>query len=95
VAFGIAGLDGAQIVGRRLAGSTVGADLEGHFLSLIEALHSSALDRADMDENVLASIFRLNKAETLLAIEPLYGSYAHRMSLSNGAVSGCAEDATG
>src|SRR6266446_6045251 len=67
-------LDSAEIVGRRLAGLTIGNDLEFDLLSFVEALHAGALDRADMHEDVLAAIIRLNEAEALLAVEPLNGA---------------------
>jgi hypothetical protein len=64
-------LDSAEIVGRRLAGPTVGNDLESDLLSFVKVLHTGAFNRADMHEDVLAAIVRLNEAEALLAIEPL------------------------
>src|SRR6185295_12337381 len=52
-------------------------DVKGDLLSLVEGAHPGAFDRADMDEDILAAVFRLNEAETLLAIEPLHGSLVH------------------
>jgi hypothetical protein len=46
-------------------------------LSLVEAGHPSAFDRADVHEDILASVIRLDKSEALLAVEPLHGSLCH------------------
>jgi putative tryptophan/tyrosine transport system substrate-binding protein len=70
-------LNGAQIICRRLAGPSISNNFERDLLSLIEAVHSRAFDRADMDEDVLAAIVRLNEAKAFLAIEPLHGSLRH------------------
>jgi hypothetical protein len=63
-----------QIIGGRFAGPPIGHDLEFDLLALVQAMHSSALDCADMHEDVLAAVIRLNEAEALLTIEPLHGS---------------------
>ena len=60
-------LDSAEIVGRRLAGLTIGNDLEFDLLSFVEVLHAGAFDRADMHEDVLAAI------GLLLCIRPDWG----------------------
>ena len=49
-------------------------------MSLVEAVHSSPFDRADMDEHVLAAVSRLNEAVSLLAVEPLHGPLHHKIS---------------
>ena len=37
-----------------------------------------------MDENVLASVVRLNKAEALLIVKPLYSTFSHGIVLKIG-----------
>jgi hypothetical protein len=72
-----AALDGAQIFSGRFAAAAVGHDFEGDLLSLIEGAHSGAFDRADVHEDILVAIFRLDEAEAFLAIEPLHCSLVH------------------
>jgi len=43
-------------------------------LSIVEVAHSGPLDRADMNENVLTAVVRLNESEASSAVEPLHGS---------------------
>src|SRR5918994_3544669 len=60
-------------VGRgRLAGAPVGLQLVGDLLTLHEAAHPCPLDGADVDEDVLAAVVRLDKAVALLVVEPLH-----------------------
>src|SRR6266508_6190459 len=70
-------LDGAQIFSGRFAGSTVCDNLEGNLLSLIEGAHAGTFDRADMNEDILAAVLRLNEAKAFLAVKPLYSSRIH------------------
>jgi hypothetical protein len=76
-------LDGAQVLGSRLAASAVCDDVEGHLLAFAKAAHAGAFDRADMNEDILAAVLRLNEAEALLAVEPLYSSPDHGSSSSS------------
>jgi hypothetical protein len=46
---------------------------------LVEAVHTGTFDGADMDEHILATVGRLDKAKSLLAVEPFYGSLRHQM----------------
>src|SRR5712672_1027921 len=46
-------------------------------------MHPGAFDRADVHEDILAAIIRLDKAEAFLAVEPLHGSLRH-MTLPSG-----------
>ena len=69
--------DGAQIVRRGLARLSISNNVESDLLSLVEPAHPSAFDRADMHEDILAAVIRLDEAEALLDIEPLYGSLRH------------------
>jgi hypothetical protein len=72
----------AQVSGRGLACSAISDKLEKELLSLIEANHAGAFDRADMHEDVLAAVIRLDESEALLAVEPLYSSCSHIASSS-------------
>src|SRR5262249_46034439 len=76
-------LENLQIRSRALAGLTIGDEIVRDFLSLIKSIHSSAFDGADMDENILAAVTRLNEAKSLFAIEPLHGSLCHKIFLSD------------
>jgi hypothetical protein len=76
----------AQPVGRRLAGSSVCDDFEFELLSLVEGAQAGTLDRADVNEHILAAVVRLNEAKAFLAVEPLYSARTHEKFLSlNGA----------
>ena len=55
--------DGAQIFRGGLACLSIGNNIERDFLSLVEAMHPGAFDRADVHENILAAIIRLDEAE--------------------------------
>src|SRR6185295_10655850 len=74
------GLRGAQIFRSRFTGPAVCNDFKGNLLSLVEGAHAGAFDCADMNEDILASLVRLNEAETLLAVKPLHSSRVHRRS---------------
>src|SRR5205085_10322367 len=69
--------NGLQVLGRRLPGLTVVDDFEGDLLAFLELVEPSALDRADVDEDVLAAILRLDKSIALLGVEPLHSAFAH------------------
>src|SRR5437588_9274157 len=71
-------LDSAQIVSRGLSGPSIGDNFVADLLTFVEIAHSSAFDCTDVHEHVLAAVVRLNEAETLLAIKPLYSSCRHR-----------------
>jgi hypothetical protein len=75
-------LDGLQILSRSLAGTAVGDDLEGDLLTFVQTAQASAFNRADVNENVLVAVFRLNESKTLLGVEPLYSSNAHKSSFA-------------
>ncbi len=73
--------DGLEILRRGLARIlSIGNNVESDLLSLVEGIHASAFDRADVHEDVLAAIFRLDKAEASLVIEELHGSFCHMIS---------------
>jgi hypothetical protein len=67
----------AQVFCRRLARFSIGDDFEGDLLPLVQPIKASAFDRADVHEDVVASVIWLNEAETLLAVEPFHGSLGH------------------
>jgi hypothetical protein len=67
----------AQIPGGGLAGSSVGNKVKRDPLSLVEAAHPGVFDRADVHEDILATVIRLDESEALLAVEPLHGSFGH------------------
>jgi hypothetical protein len=73
--------DGAQIFGRGLARLSISDNVVRDLLSLVEAMHSGAFDRADMHEHILAAVIRLDEAKAFLAIEPFHGSLCHISSL--------------
>src|SRR5712691_8146936 len=72
--------DSVQIVRRGLACFSIGNNVESDLLSLVEDTHASAFDRADVHEDILAAIIRLDKAEAFLVIEELHGSLSHMIS---------------
>ena len=54
-----------------------------NLLSLVKAGHPCAFDCADMYEDILAGIIWLDESVSLLAIEPLHGSFRHVALLSD------------
>jgi hypothetical protein len=74
--------DRAQILRGGLAGPSISNNLERDLLSLVKPAHTGAFDCADVDEDVLAPIIRLDEAEAFLVIEPLHGSLRHLAFLS-------------
>ena len=66
-----------QIFCGRLAGPAVSNHVERNLLSLIERAHAGAFNRADMNEDILASLVWLNEAKAFLAIKPLHSSRIH------------------
>jgi hypothetical protein len=74
--------DGLQIIRRRLAGSAIGDDVIGDLLTLMKIVEPGPLDGADMDENILASVIRLDEAKALRGVEPLHCSLRQETLLS-------------
>src|SRR5579871_4727142 len=68
---------GLEPVRGHLARPAILDQLEADLLPFLEVADAGALESADMDENVLAAIIRLNEAETLLSVEPFNGARAH------------------
>jgi hypothetical protein len=73
---------GAQIVCRGFAGPAIGYNVEQNLLSFVEAVHPGTFDGADVHEDILAAVIRLDKAEAFLAVEPLYRTLRHMTPLS-------------
>jgi hypothetical protein len=72
-----------QIVRRGLARIlSIGNNVESDLLSLVEGTHATAFDRADVHEDILAAIIRLDKAEASFVIEELHSSLRHMTVLS-------------
>src|SRR5690606_17742273 len=68
---------GREVASRGLAGAAVRLELVGDLLAFIQTAQAGALHGADVDENVLAAVIRLNETITLLLVEPLHGAGAH------------------
>lgn len=69
------------MVRRRLAAATIRHDFELDLLAIGQAIQARAFNGADVDEHVGAAAIRLDEAEALLGVEPLYGSILHRSNL--------------
>src|SRR5262245_13578943 len=68
---------GGEVLSRRLPGLAVGNDVEGDLLAFLQLVEAGALDRADVHEDILAAILRLDESVALLGVEPLHGSLGH------------------
>ena len=75
--------DCAQTICRSLASPLIGNNLERNLLALDEATYPGAFHCADVHEDVLAAIIRLDKTKAFLTVKPLYGSLRHVTLLSN------------
>src|SRR6478735_2570514 len=71
-----------QVPSRFLARSAVRLDIVGYLLALGQATQPSALERAGMDEDVLAAAVRLNKAVTFGCVVPFDGACCHNVLLT-------------
>jgi hypothetical protein len=60
--------DYAQIFSRRLAALSIGNDIKRDLLSLVEVLHSRALDRADMYEDILTAVIGFDELRHLACL---------------------------
>jgi hypothetical protein len=82
------GSGGFQIIRRRLSAPSIRDNFVGDLLSLVKAAHPSALDGADVHENILGTVIRLNEAKAFLVVEPLHGSLGHETLLSGTCLNG-------
>ena len=65
-----------------LATAAVFLGVEGNLLALDQSTHAGALERGGMDEDVLASVIRLNEAEAFLIVIKFHGARIHGDILS-------------
>jgi len=72
----------AQIFGRHLA-VPAGLQLVGDFLAFGKSAQSRALDGRDMNERVLAAVFRLDEAEAFIDVEKFNGTGCHDLSFDS------------
>src|ERR1700744_3086773 len=68
-------------VGRRSLALLATLQVEADLLALVQAAQASALNRREMDKDILRAVVRLNEANPLLSVEPLDRSLRHRNSL--------------
>src|SRR6478609_9034486 len=73
--------------------AALGGDLVADLLAFVQAIEAGALDGADMDEDVLAALLRLDEAEALGGIEPLNSTSWHLVRLLSLSTSTNAQDA--
>src|SRR4051812_5658058 len=77
-------LNGLDVRGGRALGALLG--VVTHLCALVQRLEAAALDRAVMNEHVLAGVIRRDEPEALVAVEPLHCSRGHFWSLRLGAL---------
>jgi hypothetical protein len=66
-----------KLISSHFAGLVVTDQFEADLLAVIEIAHTGALNCGDVNEHVCRAVIRLNEAEALCGIEPLYCSSAH------------------
>jgi len=71
-------LEGLKLSGGGLAAPAVLLEFERDLLAFLQASEASALDRGDVDEDVIAALVGLDEAKAFLAVKPFYGSGSHR-----------------
>lgn len=71
--------DGDDVLGRGAFGTLDDVELDAG--SLGESLETLGLDRAVMNEAILAAVLRRDESETLLIVEPLYSSCSTHYAL--------------
>jgi hypothetical protein len=69
-----------EIVCRGAAGTLIRHDFEGDLLTVVELAQTCALYGADVDEDVVSAIIRLDEPIPFLGVEPFYSSVLHGMS---------------
>jgi hypothetical protein len=73
----VAALADLQVHGRHFAGAFVSLFLERHFLAVVEATQAGSFNGADVDENVLAAVIRLDEAVAFGGVEPFNSTGSH------------------
>jgi hypothetical protein len=71
-----------KVIGRVLAGTAILNEFVTDLLTVCQRAEASALYGRDVYENVGRAIVRLNEAEALGCVEPLYGASVHNDFLS-------------
>src|SRR6478752_9535099 len=66
-----------QVFRRRLPGTLVGNDLVGNLLPLPQFTETSALDGADMNEDILTAVVRLDETKAFRRVEPFHCACRH------------------
>src|SRR5687768_2299853 len=74
-----------QVTRRHLATALVAFQLVSDLLALIQAAEAGALDRGDVDKDILVAVLRLNETIAFLGVEPLDGIDGHSFSEMDGA----------
>src|SRR5690606_18571580 len=74
--IGMRGLESLQVHGGLLA-VAAGLELVGDLLALAEGRQARPLDGRDVDESVLATADRLDKAKALGGVEEFHGAFSH------------------
>jgi hypothetical protein len=75
-------LGNLQVASGCLASPLIGLDIERDLLAFNESAQAGALERAHMDEDVLAAIIGLNEAVAFLAVVPFHDTHIHGEVLS-------------
>src|SRR5687768_3562324 len=78
------GSDHLQVGGRHLATALIALQLVSELLALIQAAEAGALDRGDVDKDILVAVLRLNETIAFLGVEPLNGTDGHSFSHMDG-----------
>lgn len=80
--------DDLQLVGGKFAAALIDEKLVGDLLAFGEAAQTGSFERADVDENIIAAGFRLDKTKALLAVEPFHFACLHDLSLPGALLKG-------
>ena len=61
----------------RLVALGAGGDVKGNLLVFLECLETTALNRGEVREEILAAAVRSNKSETLSVVKPFHSTCGH------------------
>jgi hypothetical protein len=75
------GVQNLQPVSGHFSTFAISHEFKANLLAFAEPSQTSALDGADMDEGIIAAAVGVNKAETLLGVEPFHRSSHHGETL--------------